>query len=37
METAEVGEIPNLLKSISISGNKSEGLDQSGEGDNMIK
>ena len=34
-ETVEVGEISNLLRSISISGDISEGLDQIGEGDNM--
>ena len=36
-ETVEVGEISNLLRSISISGDISEGLDQIGEGDNMDK
>ena len=35
-ETVEVGEISNLLRSISISGDISEGLDQIG-GDNMDK
>ena len=37
METVEVGEISNLLRSISISGDISEGLDQIGERDNMDK
>ena len=37
METVEVGEISNLLRSISISGDISERLDQIGEGDNMDK
>ena len=36
-EIVEVGEISNLLRSISISGDISEGLDQIGEGDNMDK
>ena len=36
-ETVEVGEISNLLRNISISGDISEGLDQIGEGDNMDK
>ena len=35
--TVEVSEISNLLRSISISGDISEGLDQIGEGDNMDK
>ena len=35
--TVEVGEISNLLRSISISGDISEGLDQIEEGDNMDK
>ena len=35
--TVEVGEISNLLRSISISRDISEGLDQIGEGDNMDK
>ena len=37
VETVEVGEISNLLRSISISGDISEGLDQIGEGDSMDK
>ena len=37
VQTVEVGEISNLLRSISISGDISEGLDQIGEGDNMDK
>ena len=37
VETVEVEEILNLLRSISISGDISEGLDQIGEGDNMDK
>ena len=37
VENVEVGEISNLLRSISISGDISEGLDQTGEGDNMVK
>ena len=37
METVEVGEISNLLRSISISGDISEELDQIGERDNMDK
>ena len=36
-ETVEVGEMSNLLRSIIISGDISEGLDQIGEGDNMDK
>ena len=36
-ETVEVDEILNILRSISISGDISEGLDQIGEGDNMDK
>ena len=36
-EIVEVGEVSNLLRSISISGDISEGLDQIGEGDNMDK
>ena len=36
-ETVEDSEISNLLRSISISGDISEGLDQIGEGDNMDK
>ena len=36
-ETVEVGKISNLLRSITISGDISEGLDQIGEGDNMNK
>ena len=35
--TVEAGEISNLLRSISISGDISEGLDQIEEGDNMDK
>ena len=35
VETVEVEEILNLLRSISISGDVSEGLDQIGEGDDM--
>ena len=35
VETVEVGEISNLLRSISISEDISEGLDQNGEEDNM--
>ena len=37
VENVEIGEISNLLRSISISGDISEGLDQTGEGDNMDK
>ena len=37
LQTVEVDEISNLLRSISISGDISEGLDQTGEGDNMDK
>ena len=37
METVEVGETSNLLRSISISGDISERLDQIGEGDNTDK
>ena len=37
VETVEVGEISNLLRSISISGDISERLDQIGEGHNMDK
>ena len=37
VETVEVGEISNLLRSISISGDISKGLDQIGEKDNMDK
>ena len=33
----EIGEISKLLRSIRISGDISEGLDQIGEGDNMDK
>ena len=36
-ETVEDGEISNLLRSINISGDISEGSDQIGEGDNMDK
>ena len=36
-ETVEVGEISNLQRNISISGDISEGFDQIGEGDNMDK
>ena len=35
--TVEIGEISKLLRSIRISGDISEGLDQIGEGDNMDK
>ena len=37
VETVEVGEISNLLRSIGISGDISERLDQIGEGDNLDK
>ena len=37
VETVDVGEISNILRRISISGDISEGLDQSGEKDNMDK
>ena len=37
VETVEIGEISNLLRSISISGDIRKGLDQSGERDNMDK
>ena len=36
-EVETVGDISNLLRSISISGDISEGLDQIGEGDSMDK
>ena len=37
VETVEVGEISNLLRSVGISGDVSERLDQIGEGDNLDK
>ena len=37
VETVEVGEISNLLRSISISGDIIKELDQTGEEDNMDK
>ena len=37
VETVEADEISNLLRRISISGDISDGLDQTGEGGNMDK